>query len=144
MANNDQLDLSNILKKAEDAVQEVKDDQLKKIAFERVVDFLLQTSMSHTKVKVQKTEKSKSTKKTSKAIKSDGPLAWLRELVDEDFFSKQKSMGNILEELNKRSHILKQTDLTSPLRTLCHEKKLRRDKLSSEEGDKKVLHWFNW
>ena len=76
--------------------------------------------------------------------KASGPKAWLRDLIDEDFFKKPQSLRQVVEELGNRSHHLPQTALTSPLEALCHEKLLRRKKMPPAEGKAPVYHWSNW
>lgn len=141
-------DFSSLIAEAEKAVEKMKEPRLKEIAFERVLDYLLSTSITNAKI-IGKTAshspKVGLAKLPSKpSSKSDGPLAWVRELVDDNFFSKPKSSKDIQDELVKQSHRLKPSDLTLPLQTLCHEKKLRRDKIAPADGGKKVFHWFNW
>ncbi|CAF3409753.1 unnamed protein product, partial [Rotaria sp. Silwood2] len=87
--------------------------------------------------------KAKSNSNITKA-RTTGPKAWMLELVEEGFFNKPKSSANIIEELETRSHHLQASDLTWPLESLCHDKKLRRKKIAPEKGGKEVLHWSNW
>ncbi|HOV98659.1 MAG TPA: hypothetical protein PK595_03690 [Bacteroidota bacterium] len=140
------VDYGSLIAEAEKAVEKMSDPKLKEIAFGRILDHLLSTSSGEPTTKHNAGRRS--TRKPSgsaqtKDVKSDGPLAWLRELADENFFATPKSSKDIQDELDKRSHCLKATDLTLPLKTLCLEKKLQRDRRRPEGGGKKVLHWFN-
>ncbi len=142
-----QKDFASLISEAEKAVESVKEPRLKEIAFERVLNHLLTSSveLSENKDKnLKKTNRRARTKSTKASPKTDGPLVWLRELVEEGFFKKPKSSKDIQDELDKRSHRLKATDLTMPLQIICREKLLRRDRIAKGEGDKKLLHWFNW
>ncbi|MBK9540739.1 MAG: hypothetical protein IPO49_00310 [Bacteroidetes bacterium] len=143
-------DFTKILEDAEKQVAGIKNEKLREIAFSKLVSHLLdgnssdndegeESSARKPKAKAEK----RSSPKSSKG-KTDGPKAWIEELQEEKFFSKPKSSADIREELETRSHHLSATDITRPLETLCHEKKLRRKKVAPENGGKAVLHWVNW
>ncbi|MEP7198126.1 MAG: hypothetical protein ABI851_16530 [Saprospiraceae bacterium] len=138
-------DFSKILEDAEKQVAGIKNEKLKEIAFSKLISHLLDgnsTDENDDDNSSTKKSKPKSTKRVaSKASKgkTDGPKAWIEELVDENFFSKPKSSSDIRTELESRSHHLSATDITNPLQTICHAKKLRRKK---ETGGK--IHWVNW
>jgi hypothetical protein len=153
----DPSSFTKVFEDAEKAVSGIKNEKLREIAFEKLVSHLLTGKQSRSSGKdeddEEEEEKTRRTRKKSKAKspsstslkpKSSGPKAWLIELVDEDFFKTPKSSSDIREELETRSHHLSPTDLTNPLQTLCHEKKLRRKKNASEDGGKTKLHWVNW
>lgn len=150
----DSTNYAKLFEDAEKAVSGIKNEKLKEIAFDKLLNHLLKDNSpaSDDEVEIERDEKPKrrkakvktsSTRVGSKPSK-DGPKAWLRELVEEGFFKKPKSSSAIREELETRSHHLKATDLTLPLQALCHEKLLRRKKESPEGGGKAVLHWVNW
>lgn len=142
-----QNDLASLISEAEKAVESVKEPRLREIAFERVLNHLLLSSDEIPKIKEKKlksTSRKSKTKSTNTSSKTEGPLVWVKELVDEGFFKKPKSSKDIQDELDKRGHRLKATDLTLPLQKLCRDKKLRRDRIAKTEGEKKLLHWFNW
>jgi hypothetical protein len=153
--NTDPKTFSKVFEDAESAVSGIKNEKLREIAFEKLVNHLL-TDQSKTsednseeeKFKKKKSKKKRTVSKGSNSVtdksKIDGPKAWLRELITEGFFKKLKSSSNIREELETRSHHLKASDLTLPLESLCHERLLRRKKAAPENGGKAVLHWVNW
>lgn len=140
-------DFTALIAQAEKAVANVKDDRLRGIAFERVLDHLLSTSggqtISHQPTHTT-THKQSSANKHAEQKPATGTLAWLTELYEEGFFREAKCLKDISEELSNRSHRLKSTDLTFPLQKLCHDKKLRRNKQAPAEGGRKVFHWYNW
>ncbi len=145
-AGEGSADFASLIKQAEEAVANVKDERLREIAFERVLDHLLsgtddQAGSGH-QIKTE-VHKSKLTRKES-AKPASGTLAWLADLHEEGFFKEPKSLKDILEELSNRSHLLKSTDLTWPLQKLCHDKMLRRRQQVPAEGGHKVFHWYNW
>lgn len=149
MSETQSTDFSKILEDAEKQVSGVKDDKLREIAFSKLVSHLLDHVEPSTDEDEEQLNKSMSRKtkrtstKTSK-VKQEGPSSWLRELATEEFFKEPKSSVDIREELETRSHHLSATDLTSPLEKLCHDKVLRRKKISPEGGGKTFLHWVNW
>ncbi|MEO7991365.1 MAG: hypothetical protein ABI663_17570 [Chryseolinea sp.] len=150
---------TKVFEDAEKAVAGIKNERLREIAFEKLVNHLLNgkpkksdavddSDEEDEEIEVKKTKKKRrSAKKTttdSSRKSTDGPKAWLRELADEGFFKEPKSSSDIREELETQSHHLRPTDLTKPLESLCHERLLRRKKVAPEEGKKAVLHWVNW
>ncbi len=138
---------SEAISEAQKAVASMPQDRLKEIAFERILDHLLaglsgaKPSTSNSKVK-HKIEISTPTSKGTH--QGDGPLVWLTEIVEEGFFSQPKSSAQIIEELGNRSHTLSPQDITWPLQNLCHNKLLRRKKMSPSAGGRPLIHWVNW
>lgn len=143
-------DYSKIFEEAEKQVAGIKNDKLKEIAFSKLLSHLLDGDNSgevapdgkssvKRKAKAVKSSSSKAAKS-----KSEGPMAWIEELIDEGFFKKPQSSASIREELETRSHHLSATDVTRPLQTLCHDRKLRRKKIAPDGGTKTILHWVNW
>jgi hypothetical protein len=154
--STDPSSFTKVFEDAEKAVSGIKNEKLREIAFEKLVSHLLTGKQSRPSGKddddeeeekparTRKKSKAKPSSSTTSKPKSSGPKAWLMELIEEDFFKTPKSSSDIREELETRSHHLSPTDLTNPLQTLCHEKKLRRKKNASEDGGKSKLHWVNW
>ena len=148
---------SELVAQAESAVSAVKDAELRRVAFEKVLDDLLASSSSatqnaapnrgargieargaghnRTKVKVLKGE--------SKSVRG-GTSAYIGELIDEDFFSKQKTISEVKAELGNRGHHIPLTSLSGPLQRLCQSKKLRRQKTADGDGKKKAFAYSNW
>ncbi|MCI0450449.1 MAG: hypothetical protein L0Y79_11830 [Chlorobi bacterium] len=140
--NMEGMDISSILVEAENSVQLVKDEKLREIAYEKILDLRFFGPFSKYAESFSKKPKTKSSS-TSTKNNSEGPKKWLSDLCDEKFFLEPKNMNDILAELTQRSHVLKPSDLTKPLSTLCHEKRLRRVK--QKDGKGKVLwHWVAW
>lgn len=147
MSKTTTTDFSKVLEDAEKQVAGIKNEKLKEIAFGKLVSHLLDGNISDDEDVSPKKQKVKKTSRTTSRQaknKTDGPLAWLRDLVADGFFKKPKSSSNIREELKTQDHHLEATDLTAPLRILCKDKLLRRKKMTPEEGVKAVLHWVNW
>jgi hypothetical protein len=136
-------DLTPHVQTAEKAVATITDPRLREIAFGRILDHLLKSQGTVSETTTGSASRKRSPN-TSGRRSSQGVRAWMRELVDEQFFSEPKSLKQIVEELSNRSHHLRSTDLTSPLQNLCHNKVLRRRKQAGAGGGKEVLHWSNW
>ena len=118
---SDSTHFAKLFEDAEKAVSGIKNEKLKEIAFEKLLNHLLKDNSTEDEEEEEKDEKPKKKRTigkratstssgTSKSSK-DGPKAWLRELVEEGFFKKPKSSGAIREELETRSHHLKASDL---------------------------------
>lgn len=136
-------DYSELVAQAEKAVANVKDPELKRIAFQKVLDDLLAPSSS-TKTR-QAASSKKRTAEGSKAKRSakGGPQAYVDELANEGFFKKPKTIANVKAELENRGHHIPLTSLSGPLQKLCQRKILRRQKLKTS-GKKQTFAYSNW
>jgi hypothetical protein len=99
-------DYAALVAQAEKAVSAVKDPELRRIAFQKVLDELLAGGGS-------------ANEKTKRAS-----------------VKKQKALGEVKDELANRGHHIPLTSLSGPLQTLCKEKVLRRQKASGPRGKK--------
>jgi hypothetical protein len=115
---------------AEQAVQGVKDAELRRIAFQKVLEELLGggSSRSGHQVKGNHRAKKVNSKPPSKRKQpSAGPINYIRELVDEGFFKKTpRTIAETKDELRNHGHHLPVTSLSGPLQRLCQKKELRR------------------
>lgn len=135
-------ELSKLVIKAQESVSDVKDKELKKIAFEKILDHLLnhQTEVVNPKVDFKKNVTSKIKNKTQK--KKLGTMAYIQDLVDDNFFSEPRLLSEVQEELRNRGHHIVVTSLSSPMQKLTKSKVLRRQK-SKGEG-KSTFTYSNW
>lgn len=126
----DPKQFADIVKQAEQAVKGVSDPELRRVAFEKILAALLEKAESGGETKKRKLKKDAPSSRTSKKIstKSKGPTAYIRELVQEGFFSKPKSLPQLKAELENRGHHIATTSLSGPLQSLCQNKTLRRQK----------------
>lgn len=139
--------LASLVQEAEQSVKDVKDPQMRLLAFGEILKFLLgHDTRQFSKNPIQKTsKKGKSVTKSRKGgTKGEGPMTWLEELKGEKFFEKPKNMKEILTSLEERGHHLNHSDLTLPLQTYTKRKMLRRKKMETAEGGKPVWHYSNW
>src|SRR5688572_10968227 len=103
---------AQLLTTAEAAVEKVKDPELRRIAFERVLNDLLNETAddidgrrepSQAKSVVNKGgRQSRKTKNSSK--RAVGPHAYVNELAKDGFFKKPKSIGEVKSELENQGH----------------------------------------
>jgi hypothetical protein len=137
--------LAEIIAEAEKAVTNITDPDLRRVAFDRLLQHLLQTGLPK-RIVTRKTATAQTTsaRKAEKDSAKLGPKAWLQELAVEGFFKTPRANVAIRAALDERGHILKPTDLTHPLASLVKEKILRRKKMAPEEGGKSQIHWHNW
>lgn len=141
----------DLVKQAEQAVGPVKDPELKRIAFEKILDALLETPEAQRDIKT-KSKKStarrlsgrKSTEGQKTTKKRAGTAAYIEELIDEQFFAKPKTIAAVKAELGNRGHHIPLTSLSGPLQSLCQRKRLRREKSQSNDGGKKAFAYSNW
>jgi len=132
MSNDDYADL---VSRAEQSVKSVKDPELKKVAFEKVLDYLLAP-------KVMRKDK-KSGKKPLSVKKPRGPLGYVREMAKDGFFKKPKTIAQVKAELENRGHHIPITGLSGPMQTLCVKKELRREKIKTK-GKKQTFSYSEW
>jgi hypothetical protein len=130
----DPKDFAAIVKQAEQAVKGVADPELRRVAFEKILAALLEKSevgSNSGRHKAKKTASSSDSTAEKADRKIQGPKAYIRELVDEGFFSKPKSLPQVKAELENRGHHIAVTSLSGPLQALCQDKLLRRQKSSA-------------
>lgn len=139
----DLTQMQELVEKAEQIASAVKDSQLKPVAFEIILGFLLHSGKSGF-AGTGKVPKSDRNKDEIKNKKSEGTIAWLEELKEENFFEEPKNSSGILSALAERGHHLKDSDLTLPLQKLTKRKLLRRKKQAPIEGRRKVWYYSNW
>jgi hypothetical protein len=107
---------------AEQSVQGVKDPELRRIAFQKVLEELLGARPSS--IKKAYVQGTRTDRKTS----AGGPRAYLREMINDGFFKKPKAISDVKAELENRGHHIPITSLSGPLQTLCKKKELRRQR----------------
>lgn len=147
---------SELVAQAESAVSAVKDAELRRVAFEKILDDLLARSSadasdsttspvaSHQRVRASGSTRSKGhvAEGKSKSTRA-GTVAYIEELIEESFFSKPKTISEVKAELGNRGHHIPLTSLSGPLQRLCQKRKLRRQKTDGE-GKKKAFAYSNW
>ena len=140
-----------MVSQAEQAVAGVKDAELRRVAFERILDDLLSGPNSATQQEPKSAKKSRTKKPAAgrarggaskQAIRS-GPQVYVEELVSDGYFKKQRTISDVKTELGNRGHHIAMPSLSGPLQTLCQKKTLRRQKTDGT-GGKKIFGYSNW
>lgn len=132
----------DLVAQAEKAVGGVKDPELRRIAFQKILDDLLVHSASPGKRRECTATVRPATGSKAKRPGKGGTQAYVDEIVDEGFFKKPKTIANVKAELENRGHHIPLTSLSGPLQKLCQRKSLRRQKVKS--GKKQTFAYSNW
>jgi hypothetical protein len=133
-------DYSDLVAQAERAVASVKDPELKRAAFERVLEDLLAKRTGG--ASLRKGTRSKASSVTPKptagrtAKPKSGPQAYVEELVADGFFKKPKTIAQVKAELENRGRHIPITSLSGPLQKLCQRRVLRRQKGTTKDTSK--------
>ncbi len=139
--------LTDVLTQAEQMVQGIKDPELRRAAFERILDHLLASSEPtlEGKPKPKLTASSTASQPTLRRSRSGrGPTGALQQLVAEGFFKKPRTAPDILSELDARGRHYRYSDLTRPLERFARSQVLRRQKSVPAGGNTAVLHYSDW
>jgi hypothetical protein len=124
-------DLVAARKKAEEAVKDMADGQLKLKAFEVILASLLSPGRPAANAELSGA--------SSEAPKSRAPsslAARVSMLAGEGFFAQPRSLADIQAKLAERGWHYPQTNLSTPLIRLVRQRELRR--LQAADGNKKV------
>ena len=135
-------DYPSLVAEAEKAVQGVKDPELKRIAFQKVLEELLGGRRGTTERAPKRPTREKGARGTSKRG-GVGPRAYIREMHEDGFFKKPKTITDVKVELENRGHHIPMTSLSGPLQALCKAKLLRRQRAEGK-GNKKTFAYSNW
>jgi hypothetical protein len=131
---------AELVAQAESAVANVKDAELRRVAFERVLNDLLSVEDEAPKEKPRTTARAtKQATKKSSGKKRGGPQGYVEEMVEDEFFKKPKTIAEVKAELENRGHHIPVTSLSGPMQKLCQKKVLRRQK-----PDGKTFAYANW
>jgi len=133
---------AELVSQAEEATRAIKDPELRRVAFERVLDDLFSGGGTAMSGSARAAKGERSTRTAPKPKKSSGPTGYVRELIDDGVFKKPKTIAEVKAELANRGHHIALTSLSGPLQKLCQERLLRRHKAKSGDKGKKVT--FNY
>jgi hypothetical protein len=136
---------------AEAAVAAMKDPELRRVAFEKILATLLEEGNAtsggpRSRSKSQKTERAAIGGGGRSASQSrPGPKAYVETLIDDGFFSKQRTIAEVKAELANRGHHVALTSLSGPLQRLTQKRQLRRQKVAGNgNGAKTGYAYSNW
>ena len=128
------------------AVKSVKDPELRRVAFEKILEHLLEGGSSPAAPGKKASPKPKVSKRSSKRRTSSsgkGPKARLVALVEEDYFKKQRTIAEVKAELANRGFHIPLTSLSGPLQTLTRERRLRRQKVAAKGKGSKTTYAYS-
>lgn len=132
---------ADLVTQSEEATKVIKDPELRRVAFERVLDDLLSGGGTATPDARPARGATRSKRAAAKAP-ARGPKGYVRELVEENFFKRPKTIAQVKAELANRGHHIAITSLSGPLQSLCQERVLRRHK--AKAGDKAKKPTYNY
>ncbi len=144
MAARDKPNYKEVVAEAEAAVAAVKDPELRRAAFEKILEQLLGQSRSRSSPKAGKEQASPGIKRVEKKTSPRGPQGYVDELIDEGFFAHQKTIADVKAELANRGHHVALSGLSGPLQKLCQARRLRRQKTRADGKKKAVYAYSNW
>lgn len=124
-------DYAELVAQAEKSVSSVKDPELKRIAFQKVLDDLLGPSVGLTTRQPASSKKRATLSDKNQRGSRGGPQVYLNELVEENFFKTPKTITHVKAELENRGHHIPRTSLSGPLQKLCQRRTLRRQKIKT-------------
>ena len=136
-------DYSELIAQAERAVEGVKDPELKRIAFQKVLDDLLSPAATPSARQASPPKRQATDAPRPKRAAKTGTQTYLNELVEEGFFKKPKTITNVKAELENQGHHIPMTSLSGPLQRLCQRRVLRRQRLKTT-GKKQTFAYSNW
>ena len=144
--SNQVPDYRAAITQAEEAVSSMKDLDLRKIAFDRILTTLLGEEICNDKNAHQVVSSNKTPKTIDKSVKSQrGPKAYIEEIIADGFFAQPQPISNVKTELANRGYHVPVTSLSGPLIKLTKERKLRRNKINAgQEGVRGGFSYSIW
>jgi len=128
------------IEQAEEAVSAVKDPNLKRSAFEKVLGWLLQGGHAGSPAPDAPRASAKVKAAPSKPAKAKpsriqgGPQARVEELIEAGFFKKQRTFADVKKELGTAGFHISKGPLSAVLLRLCQKKVLRRQPGTDKAG----------
>jgi hypothetical protein len=137
-----------MIAEAEAAVAAVKDPELRRVAFDRILATLLERkepTRTLPKGKTHGRPRATAQLESDRAAKArGGPKRYVEDLLKDGFFEKQRTIADVKAELANRGRHIALTSLSGPLQTLTQQRKLRRQKISAKDGQKSTYAYSNW
>lgn len=136
---------------AEAAVAAVKDPELRRVAFDKILTTLLEGKTGGpTATGTKRAARRPAARVADRPARSSkkqrkGPKAYVEELIEDNYFSKQRTIADVKAELANRGHHIALTSLSGPLQSLTQSRKLRRQKAAANsKGTKTTYAYANW
>lgn len=145
MASKSEVDLQKVVAEAEAAVASVKDPELRRVAFEKILSSLLDANRKPVSTKSTASRGAKKAKSPEAEHSPRGPIAYIEEIIEDEFFSSGRTIAEVKAELANRGHHIPLTSLSGPLQRLTQRKRLRRQKTRANgDGTKSTYSYSNW
>lgn len=126
---------------AEDAVKSIKDPELRRVAFQKILEDILASGSSGLRPAAPGSRRVAASPQPAR--KRGGPQAYVHEMAGDGFFKKPKTIAQVKAELENRGHHIPLTSLSGPLQKLCQRRVLRRQR-SKGDGKKGVFTYTEW
>ncbi len=134
MQSDAKPDYKRALIEAEAVAAAVKDPELRKAAFEKLLDRLLARTDEEPRTARGKEAQARVSGEKTRLKSKRGPSVYIGELVDEGFFKQQRALADVRVELAARGHHVPSTSLSGPMQKLCQNRRLRREKSRIDSG----------
>ncbi len=138
---------AKMVAEAEAAVAAMKDPELRRVAFEKILATLLESGQpaSGGPKPPSKRRRGEPGGKRCASQSRRGPKACLETMLDDGFFKKKRTIAEVKAELANRGHHIALTSLSGPLQKLTQERRLRRQKVTANgKGRKTTYAYSNW
>ena len=135
-------ELAGAVTAAEGAVRKLPEGAMKIAAFQTILQELLQRQRAGTASGPSPVAQEAAPRKRSAALPSTGTTGRLIGLMEENFFSQQRSLPEIRQVLSERGWHYKPEDLGTPVTRLVRQKRLRRVRVA--EGGKKLWRYSTY
>jgi hypothetical protein len=126
---------------AEQAVKSIKDPELRRVAFQKILEDILASGSSGLRQPGPRARAAAASPQPTP--KKAGPQAYVHEMATDGFFKKPKTIAEVKAELENRGHHIPLTSLSGPLQKLCQRRVLRRQR-SKGDGKKAVFTYTDW
>lgn len=153
MSKKDSSQIEMLQKKieiAQEAVSKITDESLKTVAFQTILQKLLNSGETTGADFEQVHETPKSSKAKEEATSSakpkqpKGPKGRIDELITEGFFSQKRTISDVKKEMEAHGWFHRVEEINPSLLRLIQDKRLRRIKEPENEGGKLIWRYSNW
>jgi len=138
---------AELVTQAEKAVGSVQDPELRRVAFQKVLDDLLGSASQEgeaSRHKIEAPAANSSARKTRpRKVTKGGTQTYIDELLSGGFFKKPKTISQLKAELENRGHHIPLTSLSGPLQRMCQHRTLRRHRVKAG-GKRETFAYSNW
>ena len=135
---------AELVVQAERAVKSVANAELRRVAFEKILDDLLKGphgSPQQVEGRIQAPKRSHIQARPK--AKRRGPHQYIEDMILDGFFKSPKTIAEVKAELENQGHHIAITSLSGPLQKLCQRRLLRRQR-AKLEGKRQGFTYSEW